>query len=53
MLGDGQVLLAWPAVLKADAELALETVKTCNPNLVGAVKELTGGVDIDAERDSE
>ncbi len=51
MLGDGQVVLAWPAVLKADAELALETAKACNPALAGAVKRITGGVDIDADRE--
>ena len=51
MLGDGQVVLAWPAVLKADAELALEIAKTCNPALAGAVKRITGGVDIDADRE--
>ncbi len=51
LLGDGQVVLAWPAVLKNDADLALETARTCNPSLVGAVKRLTGGVDIDADRE--
>lgn len=51
MLGDGQVLLAWPAALAADAELAIESARTCNPSLVGAVKRLTGGVDIDADRE--
>jgi hypothetical protein len=51
-LGDGQILLASPAVTKGDAELALESVKACDPNLVGAVKTITGGVDLDAEADA-
>ncbi len=50
-LADHQVVLAWPAVTTSDAELALEGIKTCNPALVGAVKTMTGGVDIDADQD--
>lgn len=52
-LGDGQIVLAWPAVTKGDAELALESAKACDPNLVGAVKTITGGVDIDADLATE
>jgi hypothetical protein len=52
-LGDGQVVLASPAITKADAELALEDAKACDPNMVGAVKTITGGVDIDADQDEQ
>ena len=52
-LGDGQVVLAWPAITRADAELSLESIKACNPALVGAVKTITGGVDIDADQAEE
>jgi hypothetical protein len=51
-LGDGQIVLASPAVTKSDAELALEAVKACDGNLVGAVKTITGGVDLDADLDA-
>lgn len=52
-LGDGQIVLASPAVTKGDADLALESVKACDANLVGAVKVITGGVDIDADLAAE
>jgi hypothetical protein len=50
-LGDGQVVLASPAITKSDAELALEDAKTCDANMVGAVKAITTGVDIDADQE--
>jgi hypothetical protein len=54
LLSDGQWVLAYPAPTKADAELALEAVRACNPALSGAVKPLANGVDVDAPaRDDE
>ncbi|MDP2344906.1 MAG: hypothetical protein Q8O67_28430 [Deltaproteobacteria bacterium] len=49
LLGDGQFVLAYPAPTKADAELALEAVRACNPALSGAVKPLANGVDVDSD----
>ncbi len=48
MLGEGQIVLAYPAVTKGDAELAIEDANACDAKLSGAVKLLTGGVDVDA-----
>ena len=51
LLGDGLYVLAYPTASQADADLALEAVRACNPNLTGTVKPLAGGVDVDAGAD--
>lgn len=53
LLGDNMFVLAYPAASKADAELALEAVRACDPSLTGTVKNLAGGVDVDAGKEDE
>lgn len=53
LLGDGMYVLAYPAASRFDAELVLEQVRACNPNLTGTVKPLAGGVDVDAGKEDE
>ena len=48
LLADGQFVVAYPTASKADAELVLAEVRACNPALIGAIKELTTGIDVDA-----
>jgi hypothetical protein len=47
LLPDGTYVLAYPAASQSDAELALESVRTCAADMNGTVKVIAGGVDVD------
>jgi hypothetical protein len=51
LLGEGLFVVGVPAVLKSDAELALEKMSACDPQLQGAVKVIAKGIEVPEDDD--